>query len=505
MRLSLRSRILLTYGVLVIMIFLILALGFLRLRRIGSKLEVIQSGYLPIAKTVNSLLNFYHLDETFDVPKIIANQNNRLFVDSVTLHNPVLMESGIKRSMDDARVVLTRSPGSEEAHTFQRIVDLIDDLMKQHRTYTTQIRSILDMVQRGDTDTALQNNPDLVRQKRLVRSRLDFLSARLDERINRSIHSTVEEERKAVYLTLGLAIGALVLGLLMGGLTLASLRPLDQLKNAAREIAAGDLKQRVVIKSHDEVGDLAREFNRMADAIRERDEALRKQQEQLLQSEKMAVIGRMASKISHEIRNPLNALSLNLEMLADENLKAEAREALKATSTEIDRLNRIAESYLTLARSPKQATEDIDLKKIVSQIDRLIRPETDRRSLVLRATMDEILPLLRFNASRLEQALLNLLRNAMEASTPNGLIQLAVRKEPDSVVIEVSDQGKGIPADALPHIYEPFYTTKEKGTGLGLAITSEIIAEQGGSIDCRSEVGRGTTFLIRIPVKTNAV
>src|SRR5262249_13831171 len=158
------------------------------------------------------------------------------------------------------------------------------------------------------------------------------------DRIRQGIHATAKQERDAVVLTLSLFGVTLLCALLIVAVAILSLRPLELLKRAAREIAAGDLHQRVPVRRDDEVGSLATEFNRMADSIQQRDDAIRRQQEQLLQSEKMAVVGRMAAKISHEVRNPLNALSLNVEMLEDE-VSPESKKTVKAISTEIERLN----------------------------------------------------------------------------------------------------------------------------------------------------------------------
>ena len=479
--------------------------GIVRLRELGARLNSIQTGYLPILKTVNSFLTFYHLDESFEVSKVVANRSNRLFLDSVLIHNPRLLESGLRRAYEDAKTALGPNPRPYDRHALIRIRQLTEEVVKQQEAYTHVIRRVLDDLEKGQTQKAFARNDELLRYKRIVRARIDFLSRRVDERIRQSINATVNEERRAFAFFFALSAGTLVLAFVIGLVAILSLRPLGELKRAAREIAAGDLHQRVQIKSHDEVGDLAREFNRMADAIEQRDNALRKQQEQLIQSEKMAVIGRMASKISHEVRNPLNALSLNFEMLQDEARTDEARKTLQAMQTEIDRLNRVTDNYLTLARTPKPESRDADLKTVLTHLDSLVRAECDRKNVRFQMDVSPELPSVRTDGTRMEQAFLNLFRNAVEAAGPGGSVGLQARAENGSIVVEVWDNGPGIPPDVLPRIFEPFFTTKEKGTGLGLAITSEIVREEGGSIECRSTPGEGTRFRVALPIEHHDV
>ncbi|HLG18857.1 MAG TPA: HAMP domain-containing sensor histidine kinase [Bdellovibrionota bacterium] len=505
MRLSVRTRILGTYVVLVGLFLVVLFTGFHRLERIGLRLNVIREGYLPIIKMVNTFFNFYHIDETFDVQKLVANRQNRLFLEAVSVHNPRLLENGLRRGLEDARKAFVTYPIGDEQRWFGRIATLIDEVVDQHTHYTEMVRGIIGQVESNDIEAALAQNEALVRQKRLLRARIDFLSRRLDERIQSGIEATVQEERRAAVLTLIFSSVILACTLLIGLVAILAFRPLRLLKTAAREIAAGDLGQRVHIQTNDEVGDLAHEFNRMADAIQQRDETLRKQQEQLIQSEKMAVIGRMASKISHEVRNPLNALGLNVEMLEDRVTEPDAKARLHAMASEIDRLNRVAESYLTLVRKPERSVQPVDPKAFLEHLETLVRPECAKRGIRMSLDVSDALPRVRMDGNRLQQALLNLVRNAMEAVGDKGEFGIRAQTENGHLLIQVWDKGPGIPAHQLSRIFEPFYTTKDKGTGLGLSISNEIVHEQGGSMECKSEPGQGALFTIRLPISTRDV
>jgi two-component system, NtrC family, sensor kinase len=498
-RLSIRTKVLATYALLAVLVLVILLTGLTRLKQIGRGLNIVQNGYMPIAKTVNSLSTFYHLDETFDAQKIIANRDNKRFIESTTVWGRKLFQSNLTTSLEKARKMLVDNPSETEERRINRFGEIMTEAIRQNDRYIDIIGQILADANRNDFSVASAKNDELLAQKRLVRGRIDFLSRQVDDRIRIGIHNTVLQERKAVFWTIGLSSATLFLAALIGFIVLLALRPLAVLKEAARKIAEGDLHRRVQIHSKDEIGALASEFNRMADSIEQRDEALRVQQEQLLQSEKMAVVGRMASKISHEVRNPLNALSLNIEMLSDEVKERNARETLNAMSNEIDRLNAVAENYLSLARSKKPQREDTDVSALLQNIRVLIRPEVEKKKLKFNVSTSPDLPRVKVDPVRMEQALLNLFRNAMDAMEEEKSFGVNVSQVNGAVQLEVWDEGKGIPPQAVPHIFEPFYTTKEKGTGLGLSITHEIVREQGGTIRCESTPGKGTRFELTLP------
>ncbi len=505
MRLSIRSKVLATYGVLAVLLLVVLFSSLTRINRIGTRLNVIRDAYLPIAKTINASLNFYHLDEGFDVARIIANRQNRLFMDSITLTNPRLLEGGLKKGLLDARAILAQHPSPAEERRMGRIAALIDDLVNHHRKYTTLISQVNHLLQKGKISKAQAKNPSILQAKRTVRNKIEFLNRRLDEQIQEGIHSTLAEEKSAIFWTLSLSVGTLILALFIGLVALFMLRPLAKLKRAAQEIAAGDLKQRVSIKTRDEIGELGQEFNRMADSIQERDRVLHTQQERLVQTEKMAVVGRMASKISHEIRNPLNALGLNIEMLEDEVASEEGRKILQSTLAAIDRLNHVAESYLSMARAPKQDAQELNLLPLLSRLEKLIEAECKEKDLSFRLEIPESLPRIKADATRIEQSMLNLVRNAMEASSKGNSFGIKVNAQDQHVHIHVWDQGSGISEEQKNRIFDPFFTTKDKGTGLGLSITNEIIREEGGEIICNSQPNEGTCFEIKLPTSTSNV
>jgi signal transduction histidine kinase len=222
----------------------------------------------------------------------------------------------------------------------------------------------------------------------------------------------------------------------------------------------------------------------------------------LIHTERLAAIGRMAAHVTHEVRNPLSSIGLNVEMLEDEvpSMNEEARALLRAIHREIDRLTGITEEYLHLARMPDPRLTPDDPVDLVQQVIEFVRPEMAAAGIELVVRMPRALPLVPMDEQQLRQALLNLLRNAREASPGGGTVELAARLEDGGVVLEIEDHGVGIEPDVREHIFDMFFSTKQRGTGLGLPLTQQIVIAHGGTIRCDSRAAAGTTFRIWLPV-----
>ncbi len=229
--------------------------------------------------------------------------------------------------------------------------------------------------------------------------------------------------------------------------------------------------------------------------------------ERLMRAERMAAIGILSAQVTHEIRNPLNALGLNAELLGDELAAlpgdaSEARALLSAIRTEIDRLNGVAETYLTLARLPRPHLQPEDVGALLESLLAFHREEWKGRGTTVHLSIPPHLPEILADAGPLRQALLNLIRNAVDAMEPQGggTLHLSITVEGKALTLMVKDEGPGMDPERLPRIFDPFFSTKASGTGLGLPITHQIVADHGGTIRCESEVGRGTTFWVELPL-----
>jgi len=294
-------------------------------------------------------------------------------------------------------------------------------------------------------------------------------------------------------------VGAL--GLLVSAFAVAfmwrTLRPLRVLRARARQIAGGDYARRTGVRSRDEIGDLARELDVMADAVEEREH-------RLVRSERLATVGKMAAQVTHEVRNPLASIGLYAELLGDEIAEApEARRLVASISSEVDRLTEITETYLRFARLPQPKLEREDLGALVASVAEFARAELTQSRIALDLELPSAPVEVAADENQVRQALLNLIRNAREAMADGGRLRIAVGGSgPDgAAVISVTDSGPGIAPENLPKIFDPFFSTKTKGTGLGLALVQQIAVEHGGRAEVESDPvgGKGTTFRLILP------
>jgi signal transduction histidine kinase len=226
---------------------------------------------------------------------------------------------------------------------------------------------------------------------------------------------------------------------------------------------------------------------------------LRTMEERLLQAERLATIGKFASQVAHEVRNPLSSMSLNLELLEDElrGSSEEARSLIRSVMRELDRLNDLVAEYLQFSRFPKPHLKRARVDNVVQEIAMSAKlPMSVKLEMELKDSTPEVW----LDESLLRQVLENLVRNGVEAIEREGTIRIASDVLDRFVAIRVSDTGRGIPADVRDKLFEPFFTTKPRGTGLGLATSQQIIFEHNGHLLVESQLGKGSTFTILLPL-----
>jgi two-component system NtrC family sensor kinase len=222
----------------------------------------------------------------------------------------------------------------------------------------------------------------------------------------------------------------------------------------------------------------------------------------MMQQDKLASIGRLSAGVAHEINNPLTTI-LTTAMLIQEDIDPEIpmNEELKTIVNEALRCRKIVSSLLDFARQTKPAKKHHNINDIIDECIRLTRKQAEFKDVKIRKALSEKVPELLLDKEQIQQALINLILNAADATEPGGQIKVSTAVLPDNqfVTIKVSDTGKGIADEVIDKIFEPFFTTREIGTGLGLAITHGIVGRHGGDISVQSRPGHGTTFTIRLP------
>src|SRR5712692_8751986 len=230
-------------------------------------------------------------------------------------------------------------------------------------------------------------------------------------------------------------------------------------------------------------------------------------QQELLVAERMATVGRLSLKVAHEVRNPISAIELNAEMLGDivrgrsgPDME-EASTLVGAIRDQVNTLDALTDEYLAFARFPRPHFEEESVNEMVVGLVEFIRPVATRQNIQVDVTTDPTIPPMTIDRTLLRQAVLNLIKNGLEALMQGGVLSVSTRQADDAVVIVVSDTGPGIQPEVGLRLFEQFFTTKPQGTGLGLHISRQIIEEHGGEIRWSSEPGSGTTFTVHLPIK----
>jgi len=304
-------------------------------------------------------------------------------------------------------------------------------------------------------------------------------------------------------IALGGAVGAFGLAWYLSQRLSDSVR---KLANAAEQVAHGNLDVRVQIDSHDELHELAEAFNYMAAALKKRDEQLREfTTRRIMESERLAHIGQLAAGVAHEINNPLQGIVTYSHLLLERAGPQDGnREFLEKIVKQADRCRDIIRGLLDFARQRRPEKRPSNVNRVLEECISLVANQALFHNIKIVKNLAPGLPPVLMDPSQMQQVFMNMIINAAEAMNGNGRLTLVTRYVPaeGAVEIEFTDTGHGIKEENLERIFDPFFTTKEvgHGTGLGLAISYGIVKEHKGTITVQSEVGRGTTFTIRLPV-----
>ena len=307
-------------------------------------------------------------------------------------------------------------------------------------------------------------------------------------------------------------IGVTILGIAIAfGVTLvlanSIVKPVSRLTTASRHIADGDFSYKVDIKSNDEIGELGNIFNFMVRSIRERDTKIKEfAQAKMAEAERLAMIGQLAAGVAHEINNPLTGIILYcdivLKSMPEDDVK---RKSLEKIYHEAMRCKSIVKGLLDFARHKKPETKEASVNQTLETTLSLVKNQPLFHNIHLKNDLDQSLPLIKIDAGQIQQVFMNIIMNAVEAMDGKGDLSIKSQLSEDEKYIEISftDTGPGIKSEHLKRIFEPFFTTKDAshgGVGIGLAISYRIIRNHNGRVDVTSEMRKGTTFTIKLPV-----
>ncbi len=226
-------------------------------------------------------------------------------------------------------------------------------------------------------------------------------------------------------------------------------------------------------------------------------------QKMMMQQQKLASVGQLAAGVAHEINNPLTTILTTTMLIQEEMDPADPNyQELQTITNETLRCRRIVTSLLDFARQTKPTMKEQNINSIVRESIALTKKQGAFKDVTLEESLPASIPTINLDKDQIQQSLINLALNAIEATDPGGKVTFAISfiSKDKMLEIAISDTGKGIPEEDLDHIFDPFFTSKESGTGLGLAITHGIIQQHGGTIEVKSKLGHGTTFTIRLPI-----
>jgi len=283
------------------------------------------------------------------------------------------------------------------------------------------------------------------------------------------------------------------------------LHPVNILVDASKQIAEGNYSIKIPVDSTDELGYLCKTFNSMVAAIVERDNLLKEDtQKQIIQSEKLASLGKLAAGIAHEINNPLTGVLTYSSILLEELKDTEHKDDLEVIVTETLRCRKIVREILNFARETRIEKERANVNQVIREMLSILEKHVNFQNVSIVKDFDDAVPDMEIDVNQIKQVINNLSLNAADAMPDGGTLTIRTRfdADRDSVVVDFSDTGLGISEENIGKIFDPFFTTKQtgKGTGLGLAVTYGIIKRHNGTSTVKSAIGKGTTFTIILPV-----
>lgn len=281
--------------------------------------------------------------------------------------------------------------------------------------------------------------------------------------------------------------------------------PIHRLATGVKDVSEGDLSVTFDVESDDEIGELAQNLNEMVEKLKER-ELLEKR---LYEAEHLSKVGQLASGIAHEIRNPLNYISLAIDHLKSELLPAcqgrgaELESITNTIKEEVRKANYMVLNFMNYGRPLKLRLQQVNYPELLDKAMTILEDKLKEARVEVRREIPEGLPPMLVDPELMRNCLCNFITNAAQAMPEGGTITLGagVDREAEEVRLSFSDQGVGIEPQDLEKVFQPYFTTKEAGIGLGLAITERIIREHGGSLEVESSPGSGTTFTVRLPLR----
>jgi signal transduction histidine kinase len=280
-------------------------------------------------------------------------------------------------------------------------------------------------------------------------------------------------------------------------------QPLHGVVESAKRVASGDLTKTIEVEGEDEVAELTRSFNEMVEKLRQH----RELEERLREAERLSAVGKLASGIAHEIRNPLNFMNLSIDHIRNRlgsgrpEGTAEALALMANIKAEIHRLNTMIENFLTVGKPLALNKSEVDLSALIQDVVGLARQKAVEQGIAIEVADEASVARLQADSVQIKTCLMNVVLNAIQAMPAGGRLRITAAAGSGTADITISDTGQGISEEDLGRIFNPYFTTKKLGIGLGLAITKKVVEEHRGRITVRSRPNEGADVVISLPVE----
>jgi len=494
-RRSVAARVLASYVLVMAAFALMASWSVLSESRAAEEAELLRTGYVPLKFSIEKALEAQNLvcQELNHITEVKNPSDARSWIETERRVRP--------RTFAEIRAVAhSLSPATGKASFAQDLVRDSNDIERFLQADTERFTRLFDAMTLGDAERAAKAQNELVFYEVEGARRLRELRDRVDREMDQLVAQARVRERRSIAVLVALSLATILVGLAVSLYARRVLQPLGTVTARAKSVAMGDLTPRPLIGlADDEIGELATTFEGMVAAIA-------RANSDLVQAERLAAIGKMAAHVTHEIRNPLSSMGLNIELLEEELASrrdpSETRQLVRAIKREVERLAELSEEYLRVARRPEPQLVRQDMADLVREVVEFVRPELTGANVKCEIEIGEPILPVAFDEAQIRQALLNLIRNAREAMQPaGGELWLRLKPADDGAGVDlvVDDDGSGIVEDARDKVFDPFFTTKERGTGLGLAVTRRIVEAHRGTIGCWPRSPRGTRFLIHLP------
>lgn len=525
MRLSVSAKMILLTGVMLTLVFLATAVVNIMLQRRAASTIMQQNGLRLVEATTGALRDAMLANNPDRIRGTIHTLSQELEIQRIRIFNP---EGEVAYSTYDHEVGQSCGPGRTacaECHELETPIYTAPnrEMIREHEINGVPVVSL---------SRPIRNDPTCATAACHVHPPTEEVLGVMTVDVSLESHRAAIRA-SAVELLLS-SLGGMILALTVLALAARHIvsRPIRALIEGTRSLARGDLSTRVPATSHDDIGLLSATFNQLAMELQQarqellewgktletrvemKTQELTRAQDQMLQVDKMASLGKLAAVVAHEINNPLASVVTYAKLVAkrirNRDLTPECKENLKyleSIASEAGRCGEIVSRLLAFSRRDTGEYEPTDVNRVVDQSLFLVKHQLEINAVEANVALAEDLPLVTADANQLQQALLALLINAAQAMDEGGRVDLITRRLGESEVqIEVRDDGPGMEPDVAGHAFEPFYTTKSegRGVGLGLSVVYGIVERHLGHIELLTRPGEGCRFLITLPVERPA-